>query len=103
MRRIISLTASFDGYERWRWMWSDHDALQNPDVERVARLPDEVAAPLLDLAAEHLAPVLRDKDQMDLEGEDAVAAAALLHGAKLAVQAEGLALKRAASTGVLGQ
>ena len=85
-------------------MWSDDTTpfrIRMSSASHVCRMRSR--APLLDLAAEHLAPVLRDKDQMDLEGEDAVAAAALLHGAKLAVQAEGLALKRAASTGVLGQ
>jgi hypothetical protein len=40
---------------------------------------------------------------VDLEGKDAVTATTLLHGPKLAVPAESLALKRAASTGVLGQ
>ena len=80
-----------------------HDPLQDADVERVARLPNQIATPLLDLAAEHFPAVLRDEHDVDLEGVDAVAAAALLHGAKLAVHAEGLALKRAAFTGVLGQ
>ena len=64
------------------------DAFEDAHIPRVARLAHQIAAPLLHLASEHLVAVLRAEDEVDLEREDAMTAAALLHGLNLACAPE---------------
>ena len=71
------------------------DALENSNVERVADLPNEVAAALLDLPPKHAVAVLRAEDNVDLELEDGMTAVTLLHAWQ---PTESLVLKHVAST-----
>ena len=59
------------------------DALDDPHVEGITDLANQVAATHLDLAPEYTVPVLRAEDEMHLQLVDAMRALSLLHAENL--------------------
>lgn len=63
-----------------------HYAFDNPHIQAIAYLPDQVTTSLLNLATKNAIAILRTENQMHMELIDAVGSSPLLHEQNLREQ-----------------
>lgn len=73
-----------------------HVPLLDLHIQRLAGLTDQIPRPYSDIATQHLAPVLRDPHDVDLQIVDRVGCLPIAHGAILAVPSTSLQPDRCA-------
>ena len=85
VQSIVSKIWTFhNGYaNRQMHMITTDDPLDDPNVEGITDLPNQVSAAHLDLSPEHAVSVLRAEDQMHLQLVNAMGALSLLHAQNL--------------------